>query len=143
MNNARDIIDHLGLEPHPEGGWFKEMYRDDVDIDGRAICTSIYYLLEQGQRSHWHKVDAVEIWHFYAGAPLQLSMSPDGRASSTFQLGNDVLNGQAPQLIVPKDHWQSAETMGSYTLVGCTVSPGFEFSGFILAPEAWSPGSEI
>ncbi len=139
---AQEIIAKLGLQPHPEGGWFGETFRDVVQTDGRAASTAIYYLLEAGDRSHWHRVDAVEIWHFYAGAPLQLSVSD--QATKHFTLGADVLLGQTPQVIVPRNAWQSAQSLGDesadkWTLVGCTVAPGFEFSGFELAPKDWTP----
>ena len=137
---ATDIIKALRLAPHPEGGWFRETWRSSVLRDGRASGTAIYYLLERGQRSHWHRVDAAEIWHFYAGAPLALSVSDDGESSRAVTLGADVLNGETPQAVVAPGAWQSAETLGEWTLVGCTVSPGFEFSQFELAPPDWSPG---
>lgn len=126
------IIDKLGLQPHPEGGHYRQTWI--AEGDGRATGTCIYFLLEAGERSHWHRVDAVEIWHFYAGAPLIVSISEtiDGPAVDN-QLGPDLLKGQYPQVIVPKHHWQSARSTGEYTLVGCTVSPGFQFEGFELA----------
>lgn len=127
------------MQPHPEGGWYKETWREERDDDQRASGTAIYYLLEEGQASHWHKVDAVEIWHWYAGAPIELRLSENGTHSDTFILGQNVLENQKPQIIVPKEHWQSARSLGEFTLVGCTVSPGFEFSGFKLAPPDWSP----
>ena len=139
MSSAKDIIERLGLAPHPEGGWYRETWRADA-IDGdRAAGTAIYYLLEAGQRSHWHRVDAAEIWHYYAGAPLNLSISEDSRTVREVALGGDVLNGEAPQAIVPPGAWQSAQSRGAWTLVGCTVSPGFEFERFELAPDGWTP----
>jgi len=132
MSGAAHIIQHLNLAPHPEGGHFRQTWV--ADNAGRATGTCIYYLLQQGERSHWHHVDAVEIWHFYSGAPLILSQaetSEGPRRDTT--LGSDLSAGQYPQLIVPKDHWQSARTTGAFTLVGCTVSPGFQFDGFTLA----------
>ena len=131
---ADEIIAHLALEPHPEGGWYRQTWQAD---DGpRASGTCIYFLLRDGERSHWHRVDATEIWHFYAGAALKLftSMSDTGPAECQ-TLGTDLDNGDIPQVIVPKNCWQSATTTGAWTLVGCTVSPGFEFSGFELAPD--------
>jgi predicted cupin superfamily sugar epimerase len=137
--DAAEIIDQLGLEPHPEGGWYRQTWVDD-SAEGRPAGTAIYYLLERGQRSHWHKVDATEIWHFHAGAPLALRLSAsDTGPASAATLGPNLMEGQTPQVIVPKEHWQSAESLGDWTLVGCTVSPGFRFEGFTLAP----PGFDI
>ncbi|MEM1429067.1 MAG: cupin domain-containing protein [Pseudomonadota bacterium] len=134
---ARDIIDRLALAPHPEGGWYRQTWEDDTS-DGRATGTAIYYLLERGQRSHWHRVDAVEIWHFYAGAPLTLWISAaEAGPAAAHRLGPDIAEGQTPQAIVPKEHWQSASSTGDWSLVGCTVSPGFRFEGFTLAPEGF------
>lgn len=136
---ARDIVRMLDLAPHPEGGWFRETFRDTAGPDGRALSTAIYYLLEAGDVSAWHRVDAAEIWHFHAGAPLALTVSPDGHAAARLMLGPDIAAGQSPQGVVPAGHWQSAESLGAWTLVGCTVAPGFEFSGFELAPPDWRP----
>jgi predicted cupin superfamily sugar epimerase len=141
MTTAADIIAALKLEPHPEGGWYIQTFKDEASSDGRARSTAIFYLLEAGARSHWHKVDAVEIWHYYAGAPLELSLSIDGKEKRALVLGPDVLAGQSPQGIVRQDEWQSARSLGEWTLVGCTVAPGFEFSGFEMAPPAWEPGA--
>lgn len=128
---AQDIIDHLGLQQHPEGGWFKETWR--ADNEGRATGTCIYFLLREGESSHWHRVDATEIWLYHSGAPLILSLSETDRGPATEHLLSPDLSQGAPQLIVPKGHWQAARTTGDYTLVSCTVSPGFEFDGFELA----------
>ncbi|MEO1639408.1 MAG: cupin domain-containing protein [Pseudomonadota bacterium] len=129
---ADDIIAQLNLAPHPEGGFYRQTWA--ADNAGRASGTCIYFLLKEGQASHWHAVDAVEIWHFYAGAPLILSLAPDLEGPATDHLlGPDLTAGQAPQIIVPKDHWQMAATTGAWTLVGCTVSPGFQFEGFTMA----------
>jgi uncharacterized protein len=125
------IIAHLGLAPHPEGGHYRQTWM--ADNEGRASATCIYFLLRAGERSHWHRVDATEIWLFHAGAPLVLSISEtcDGPARDHL-LGPDL--GQAmPQIIVPRDHWQAARSTGDYTLVSCVVSPGFRFEGFTLA----------
>lgn len=138
--DARQIVEKLGMERHPEGGWFKETFRDPDTRDGRAVSTAIYYLLEKGDRSHWHRVDAAEVWHFYAGTPLELSLSADGKSAETSILGPDVIDGQLPQIVVPKGHWQSAEPVGDWTLVGCTVAPGFVFEGFEMAGPGWQPG---
>ncbi len=136
---ASDIIAALHMSPHPEGGWYMETFRD-APQGGRGHSTAIYYLLEQGQRSHWHRViDAAEVWHFYCGAPLELGLSADGKSSSTETLGVTLAKGQRPQIIVPANHWQSAKSLGAWTLVGCTVAPGFEFAKFEMAPPDWSP----
>ena len=139
MTTARDIIDLLKLERHPEGGWYRQTFRDAEREDGRAHSTAIYYLLEGGDRSHWHTVDAVEIWHYYAGAPLELEISVDGETKHIVTLGTDLIAGERPQAVVPAGAWQAAETLGAFTLVGCTVAPGFEFSGFEMAPSGWRP----
>jgi uncharacterized protein len=136
--SAADVIRLLALEPHPEGGHYRETFRDPRTVDGRAISTAIYFLLARGQRSHWHRIDAVEVWHHYVGAPLALSIfGADG--TSVVRLGSDVAAGDRPQAIVPAGAWQAAESLGAWTLVGCTVAPGFEFTGFELAPRDWSP----
>jgi predicted cupin superfamily sugar epimerase len=129
---ADDIIAQLDLAPHPEGGYYRQTWV--AENEGRATGTCIYFLLKADQASHWHAVDAVEIWHYYAGAPLVLSLalSLDGPATD-HMLGPDLAAGQLPQAIVPEGHWQMAATTGDWTLVGCTVSPGFEFAGFTLA----------
>lgn len=138
--SAADIIARLGLQPHPEGGHFRETFRDPaVDAGGRAASTLIYFLLARGERSHWHKVDAVETWHFYAGAPLSLRIAGDGEVPQTTTLGIDLGAGQQPQAVVPAHAWQAAESTGDWTLVGCTVAPGFMFEGFELAPPDWEP----
>ncbi len=128
------LIASLGLVPHPEGGWYTETWRAEAAAGERPSGTAIYFLLAAGQRSHWHRVDATEIWHHYAGAPLRIEMPP-----ATLVLGPDVAAGQRPQAIVPPGAWQAAETTGAWTLVGCTVSPGFTFAGFELAPPGWTP----
>lgn len=138
--DAAEIIRRLELRPHPEGGHYRETFRDPrVDAAGRAASTAIYYLLGVGETSEWHRVDAAEIWHFYAGAPLVLTLSPNGHDASAHRLGPDLLAGQRPQLAVPAGTWQSATSLGAWTLVGCTVAPGFDFAGFELAPEGWRP----
>jgi predicted cupin superfamily sugar epimerase len=139
--SAEGIIRELGLEPHPEGGWFRETFRDEATQQGRSVGTAIYYLLEAGQRSHWHRVDAAEVWHYYAGAPLLLRIADDDGHISQASLGADIIGGERPQAVIPAGRWQSAESRGAWTLVGCTVAPGFEFDGFELAPDAWVPGS--
>jgi len=128
-----DIIKALDLAPHPEGGWYRQTWIDET-AEGRAQGTAIYFLLGREDHHHWHRVDAVEIWHHYAGAPIELRLAAteDGPAER-FVLGPDITGGQRPQVIVPKDHWQIAQTTGDWTLVGCTVSPGFQFEGFEMA----------
>jgi predicted cupin superfamily sugar epimerase len=143
MDSADDLIRRLGLQPHPEGGHFVETYRaPSTEGAGRGVTTAIYFLLKAGERSHWHRVDAVEIWHWYAGAPLELSISEDGRNIHTARLGTAFADGQQPQAVVPPHAWQAARTLGGWTLVGCTVSPAFEFAGFTLAPPGWTPGQD-
>lgn len=136
---ADEVVALLSLQPHPEGGYFRETFRDSHAPDGRAASTAIYYLLAAGRRSHWHRVDAVEIWHFHAGSPLRLSISTDGNAAEDIILGVDLVGGQRPQGVVARDAWQAAETLGDWTLVSCTVAPGFKFEGFELAPPDWAP----
>ena len=137
---AGQIIAALNLQPHPEGGWFCETYRHVPPQSGRGAVTAIYYLLQAGEQSHWHKVDADEIWHFYSGDPLELSLSKDGRTIARHVLGTNVSAGQSPQIVVPAGVWQSARPLGAFTLGGCTVAPAFEFAGFELAPPGWQPG---
>ncbi|PQA88411.1 cupin [Marinicaulis flavus] len=137
---ADEIIAALNLQPHPEGGWFRETWRAPAKEGTRASGTAIYYLLKRGERSHWHRVDATETWHYYAGAGLRLSLSEDGKTRKDAILGPDLNKGEAPQIILPPLCWQAAESLGDWTLVGCTVSPAFEFSGFEMAPPDWAPG---
>ena len=140
MTDAERIIAMLDLRPHPEGGWYRQTWAADAEPGDRPAGTCIYFLLQRGERSHWHRVDAAEIWHFYGGAPLVLSVSAsaDGPALDRL-LGSDLFNGQSPQSIVPLGWWQAAQSLGDWTLVGCTVSPGFRFEGFELA----APGFDI
>ena len=139
MNHAADIVRTLDLTPHPEGGHYRETWRAPADPGTRSTGTAIYYLLQAGEVSHWHRVDAAEVWHFYAGAALELAMSPDGNRMTRHRLGPEVLTGDRPQIIVPPAVWQSARSLGDWTLAGCTVSPGFEFSGFEMADDNWQP----
>lgn len=137
--DAAAVIARLHLTPHPEGGHYREVFRDTRrDAQGRAASTAIYFLLARGERSHWHRVDAVEIWHYYAGSPLNLEIA-DEHGRRTLHLGPDLMAGEAPQVVVPAGAWQAAESLGDWTLVGCTVAPGFEFAGFELAPPGWKP----
>ncbi|WP_425098511.1 cupin domain-containing protein [Tropicibacter sp. S64] len=134
---ADEIIRLLDLQPHPEGGHYRQTWIAP-DKGRRPAGTCIYFLLKAGERSHWHRVDAAEIWHFYAGAPLILSLSETAQGPRTdLPLGPDLLSGQRPQIIVPPHHWQAARSTGDWTLVGCTVSPAFRFEGFELAPEGF------
>ena len=138
--SAADVIARLGLEPHPEGGHYRETFRDSgCDANGRSRSTAIYFLLARGERSHWHRIDAVEVWHYYAGDALTLRIA-DGSETRIITLGPDIAAGEAPQAIVPAHAWQAAESTGEWTLVGCTVAPGFEFAKFELAPKGWLPG---
>ena len=136
--NAEAIIAELGLAPHPDGGWYEQTFEDAPGADGRARSTAIYFLLEAGQVSHWHRVDAVEIWHWHAGAPLELSIAAPGGVETTI-LGVELAAGQRPQAIVQAHAWQSARSQGEWTLVSCTVAPGFRFDGFELAAPGWEP----
>ncbi len=140
MTEADRIIAHLGLEPHPEGGWYRQTWVAAAAPGERPAGTCIHFLLKAGERSHWHRVDADEIWLYHAGAPLALRMAPgaDGPAVA-HRLGPDLFGGEAPQIVVPARHWQAACSLGDWTLVSCTVSPGFRFEGFELAP----PGFDI
>jgi hypothetical protein len=138
---AAAMIRALDLKPHPEGGYYRETFRDPHMINGRAASTAILFLLARGERSHWHRIDAVEIWHFHAGAPLKLEIV-DGSKEEILRLGNDVHADEVPQATVPARAWQAAESLGDWTLVGCTVAPGFSFDGFELAAAGWSPREE-
>ena len=139
---AAEVIRLLDLKPHPEGGHFRQTFRDSKTVDGaRAASTAIYFLLARGERSHWHRVDAAEAWHWHAGAPLELEIASASGHRERVTLGSDLAAGQRPQAVVPADAWQAAQSLGDWTLVGCTVAPGFEFAKFELAPKDWEPGS--
>lgn len=134
--SASEVVALLGLQPHPEGGHFRETFRDPDPAGGRAHSTAIYYLLAAGERSAWHRVrDAAEVWHFHAGAPLRLSLAETLGAGTVVVLGGDLAAGERPQAVVPRNWWQAAESLGPWTLVGCTVAPGFTFESFELAPK--------
>jgi uncharacterized protein len=140
---AREVIGLLNLKPHPEGGHYRETFRDPTRMGGarhaeRSVSTAIYFLLATGERSHWHRLDAAEIWHYYAGAPLMLSLATE-RGIEGVRLGPDLSAGERPQAVVDPGVWQSAETLGGWTLVGCTVAPGFEFTGFEVAASDFVP----
>ncbi|HEV2557769.1 MAG TPA: cupin domain-containing protein [Microvirga sp.] len=136
--SAEDVVRRLDLTPHPEGGFYRETFRDERG-EGRAASTAIYYLLGLGDVSEWHRVDAAEVWHFYAGAPLVITVSENGHDASAHHLGPDLARGQRPQFVVPAGWWQTATSLGAWTLVGCTVAPGFTFEGFEMAPPGWRP----
>jgi uncharacterized protein len=137
---AADVIRLLDLKPHPEGGHFRETFRDTRHVEGgRAASTAIYFLLARGERSHWHRVDAAEVWHWHAGAPLALEIAPASGRREHVTLGPDLAAGERPQGVVPPHAWQAAQSLGDWTLVGCTVAPGFEFAKFELAPKDWQP----
>jgi predicted cupin superfamily sugar epimerase len=137
--SAADVIRILDLQPHPEGGHYRETFRDDRGDGVRAASTAIYFLLAAGEVSRWHRVDAAEIWHWHAGAALALSMAPRDGYAVEIHLGADLTAGQRPQGVVPPGYWQSAVSLGAWTLVGCTVAPGFLFEHFELAGEGFSP----
>lgn len=137
--NAQEIVALLGLEPHPEGGYYRQTFADDASGE-RPYSTAIYYLLEGGLAGRWHRVDSAEVWHYYAGAPLRLTISPDGMATRETILGQDLADGQRPQVVIPRGQWQSAQSLGNWTLAGCTVAPGFQFEHFEMAEDGWQPG---
>jgi predicted cupin superfamily sugar epimerase len=138
--SAEEVVRLLGLAPHPEGGHYRETFRDErCDASGRAASSLIYFLLRSGETSAWHRVDAVEVWHWYAGAPLALRVSAGGEGVQTTRLGCDLAAGERPQFVVPAGWWQAAASTGAWTLVGCTVAPAFAFAGFELAPAGWQP----
>jgi uncharacterized protein len=144
MLSAAEVMRLLDLKPHPEGGHFRETFRDPRTVDGgRAASTAAYYLLARGERSHWHKVDAVEAWHYHAGAPLKLEIALDANGPvECLTLGADLAAGERPQAMVPAHAWQAAQSLGEWTLVGCTVAPGFEFTRFEMAANDWAPGRD-
>jgi predicted cupin superfamily sugar epimerase len=138
---AEEVVELLGLLPHPEGGAYRETFRAPAAASsdtGRGASTAIYYLLRSGETSAWHRVDADEVWHHYAGSPLELVLSDD-QERKALRLGKDLAAGERPQAVVPAGVWQSARPLGEWTLVGCTVAPAFQFSGFEMAPTGWEP----
>jgi predicted cupin superfamily sugar epimerase len=137
----RDVVERLGMAPHPEGGWYVETWRSSsVDASGRAVASAILFLLAAGERSHWHRVDAAEIWQWSAGDAIELRISgPQPGRVEAHRLGGDVLAGDEPQVVVPPGAWQAARPLGAWTLVGCIVAPAFTFDGFELAPDGWEP----
>jgi len=138
---AREVRRRLALAPHPEGGWYRETFRDErTDAAGRAASSAILYLLDVGESSEWHRVvDAAEVWHWHAGSPLVITVSPNGHDAAAHHLGPDLAAGQRPQFVVPAGCWQTATSLGAWTLVGCTVAPAFSFESFELAPSNWRP----
>jgi len=136
---AQQLIRTLDLKPHPEGGWYRETWRAPAADGERPAGSAIYYLLTAGDASHWHRIDADEVWHWYAGGPLVLTLSPNGHDAEAYHLGPDLFMSQRPQRVVPAGWWQTAVSMGAWTLVGCTVAPAFSFDGFEMAPEDWHP----
>jgi predicted cupin superfamily sugar epimerase len=136
--SAEDIVSLLGLEPHPEGGFYRETFRDSHNRGGRAASTAIYFLLRQGEVSRWHRIDSAEVWHWYAGAALELAIAEGRGPAARVLLGPNLLAGERPQAVVPPERWQQARSLGSWTLVGCTVAPGFTFDRFEIA----APGAE-
>jgi hypothetical protein len=139
MTETDHLIAQLALAPHPEGGWYRETFRHANPAGGRGLATAILFLLEAGQRSHWHRVDAHELWLWHSGSTLALLID-DGNATVEHRLGRNVTDGERPQLLVPAHAWQAAEARAGWALVSCVVTPAFEFSGFTLAPEGWTPG---
>ena len=137
--DADAIIRLLRLAPHPEGGHYRETFRDGAAMEDRAASTAIYFLLKDGEISRWHRVDAAEVWHWYAGAPLALEIVSDARESQIVRLGSALAAGERPQAVVPRGYWQQARSLGAWTLVGCTVAPGFTFQGFEMAPPDFDP----
>ncbi len=136
---ARAVREALGLSPHPEGGHYRELWRDRPASGGRGAGTSILFLLAEGERSHWHRIDAAEVWLWQAGAPLLLGLHVEGAGRQDVRLGPDLAGGEALQAVVPVRAWQEARSLGAWSLAGCVVAPAFEFSGFEMAPPGWSP----
>ncbi|MSR41860.1 MAG: cupin domain-containing protein [Phycisphaerales bacterium] len=141
--SAEEICRALELQPHPEGGFYRETWRESASGGARGAGTAIYFLLSSGVINRWHRVDAAEIWHFYAGAPLLLSIAREGEAAYSQTLGNAIMQGERPQLEVPANAWQRAQTLGAWTLVGCTVSPAFLFDKLEIARDGDIDGSAL
>lgn len=143
MSEARDLIERLNLTPHPEGGWYRQTWRAPTADGERPIATAIYFLLELGQSSRWHAVDATEIWLWHAGSPVRLLTAPDENGPVEIRmLGGDILAGEVAQHVIAPHHWQAAEAQLGWALVSCIVAPGFRFEGFTLAPPDWAPGAQ-
>lgn len=137
--DAMSVIRSLGMQRHPEGGWYLETYREPGVGGARGAVSLIYFLLEEGQRSHWHRVDATELWLWHAGGPLRLTVVPEQGERHHPLLGPDLAEGHRPQAVIPARAWQEARPLGGWTLVSCVVAPAFEFAGFELAPPGWQP----
>lgn len=140
MADARAIIERLGLERHPEGGWYRETWRPPAADGARAGGSCIYFLLEGGTRSHWHRVDADELWLWHAGSPVEVLIAGESNEITSIRLGGDVLRGYSPHGVAPANRWQSTEAREGWALVSCVVVPAFEFAGFELAAPGWEPG---
>jgi predicted cupin superfamily sugar epimerase len=138
LDSASEVIARLDLQPHPEGGWYRETWRDRPVDGARGAGTSILYLLEAGRRSHWHRIDASEVWLFQAGAPLRLDLAT-GQDVETIRLGPDILGGDRLQAVVAPGQWQAAGSLGAWSLTACVVAPAFDFAQFELAPPDWRP----
>jgi len=142
-NDVRRIVERLSLIPHPEGGHYRQTWSAPTEAGGRPPGTAIYYLLGPDERSAWHRIDSTEIWHYYAGGPIELTLATTDQGPVTCHLlGQDIAAGHEPQVVIPPGTWQTARPIDGYTLVGCTVSPGFEYSGWELAPEGWEPNAQ-
>ncbi|MDO9489494.1 MAG: cupin domain-containing protein [Sphingomonadaceae bacterium] len=142
MPVARQLIAKLDLQPHPEGGWYRETWRAATAAGERASATAILFLLDAGERSHWHRVDAAELWLWHAGSPLRLETAPGAGPVTAIRLGPDVLGDELPQFVIPPNRWQAATADRGWALVSCVVSPGFDFGGFTLAAPGWAPGAD-
>lgn len=137
---AAEVVALLGLEPHIEGGFYRQTFADATNAAGRPHSTLIYYLLTDRQSGAWHRVDSAEVWHWYAGAPMRLDISRDGKTVTEHALGNDLASGERPQVVIPGNAWQRAACLGDWSLAGCTVAPGFQFSKLEQAEDGWQPG---
>jgi len=138
--DVRLMVERLGMQPHPEGGWFVERWRAPARANQRPAASAILFLLAAGERSHWHRIDAAEVWQWSAGGPLELRIGSESGGVEIIRLGGDVLAGETPQAVVPAGAWQAARPLGTWCLVGCIVAPAFRFEGFELAPDGWEPG---
>jgi predicted cupin superfamily sugar epimerase len=140
-SDPKSIIDAFGMVPHPEGGWYTETFRALATPSTRSAVSAIYFLLQADERSHWHTVDACEIWLWHAGSPLKLHLSHDSKTVETTLLGIQLAQSQRPQAVVPAGVWQAAESTGAWSLVSCIVAPAFDFAGFQMAPRGWAPAT--
>lgn len=141
--SAEDVVRLLKLQPHPEGGYYRETFRDPTQVrNGRAASTAIYFLLVGGQETRWHRIDSVEVWHWYAGAAFDLEINNGVEIRDAIRLGGDLARGERPQAIVPAHFWQRSRSLGGWSLAGCTVAPGFDFSTFEIAASSFAPTSQ-